>query len=526
MVWFEVLGGSAQPVSHRHVLPSTGPSPRPWREGILNGPCPTAFLDDAPLEERRTQAVYARRTLDNETADQLGALDPAAIERVREEAWPDPRDAEEVHEALTWMGFVTREEGAPWAAWLAELEGAGRVQLEGERWFALDATRDPKAVLRGRMEALGPIHDDDPLLFELESDGVVMRVRFGERQGWCDRRLLARIRRYTLDRLRREIEPVSAAEFLRFLGAWQHVDEEYRLEGPAGVAVALRQLAGFEAPVASWERKLLGARVRDYRPEWLDQLAFGGEVAWGRFWGSGRSALRSTPVCFVPREDLTGWLGLTQRPELEGISWQARAMYEELERCGATFQTELVQGTKMLPSDAERGLEELVAMGLATGDSFRSLRQLLRPAYRRKEPAIGAGRWSLFRTETHDAPQPEFIARRLLARYGVLFRSVMLRERQPIPWRDLVRSLRTLELRGEIRGGRFVAGFSGEQFALPEAIPLMRSIRRRGEHPALTVAAADPLNLLGVLTPDERVPSTALRSVTLVEAGGSPAKNP
>ncbi len=491
------------------------PEPSPFARSILQSR-PYGFLDDAPLEERRTQAVLSRRTLTARDADGIGRLDPAAVERVRAEAWPDPRDAEEVHEALTWMGYVADQEAGEWKPWLAELEAAGRVVRENDRWFATEATRDPKAVLRGRMEALGPVASDDPLMHTLESEGVVLRVRLEGGDAWCDRRLLARIQRYTLDALRREIEPVSANDLLRFLGAWQHVEEEARLEGPAGVRAVVEQLAGFEAPTVAWERRILASRVRDYRQDWLDQLALGGEVAWGRVWGSGKSALRSTPVCLVPRAELPSWLGLAPRPETPELAWPAQRIHDALSTCGALFPADLQATCELLPSDAERGLEELIALGLLTSDSFTSLRQLLRPAWRRRTPAVAAGRWSLFRERTFEPPDVEFVARALLRRYGVVFRRILERERQPVPWRDLARCLRGLELKGDVRGGRFVAGFSGEQFALPEAIPLLRKIRRREDHPTLEVAAADPLNLRGILTPDERVPASSKQPVVVV----------
>jgi ATP-dependent Lhr-like helicase len=243
--FLEVLEGLGDGRIERRAIDTAEPSA--FARGILAAR-PYSFLDDAPLEERRTQAVMSRRVLDIRTADELGALDPEAIARVREEAWPQPQDAEEVHEALLWMGYVTVEEGADWQAWLDELAAAGRVVREGERFFATEASRDHKLVLRGRMEALGPLAADSPrlgpdaasLLVALEAEGVVLRTRIEGREAWCDRRLLARIQRHTLDRLRREIEPVTASQFLRFLACWQHVDAEHLLEGPRGVAEAVR----------------------------------------------------------------------------------------------------------------------------------------------------------------------------------------------------------------------------------------------------------------------------------------------
>jgi len=485
------------------------PEPSAFAAGILSAQ-PYSFLDDAPLEERRTQAVLARRTLDVKTADELGELDPEAIRRVREEAWPQPQDAEEVHEALLWIGYVTAQEARPWEAWLREL--GPRVVHEDGRWYAAESTREPKALLRGRLEALGPVHLDDPLLLELERDGVVLRGRFEGRPGWCHRRLLARIHRHTLERLRREIEPVSAAEFLRFLACWQHVDEEHALEGPRGVAEAVRQLAGFEVPAAAWEGSVLPSRVRGYRREWLDQLTLSGEAAWGRLWGGASSAIRTTPICLLPREDLDGWNGLSRPPEPSLLSGSARQILEALRAGGALFPQELARATRLVPAHLETGLGELIAQGVLTCDSFAALRWLVVPASRRKSPMPTVGRWSLFRREERPAPEADFVARQLLRRTGVVFRKTMEREKIPLPWREVVRVLRLLEMRGEIRGGRFVAGFSGEQYALPEAVALLRAVRKR-DPSAISVSAADPLNFRGILTPDDRGPAVARRTV-------------
>ena len=457
--------------------------------------------------------MLSRRVLDARTSDQLGTLDPEAIARVREEAWPQPADAEEVHEALLWMGYVTAEEGRPWQAWLDELSVAGRVMREGERWFATEASRDPKAMLRGRMEALGPVFSDDPVLLELEAEGVVLRTRIEGREAWCDRRLLARIHRYTLDRLRKEIEPVTAAQFLRFLACWQHVDPEHRLEGPRGVAQVVAQLAGFEIPAPAWEGRVLPARVRGYRREWLDQLTLSGEVAWGRMWGGGASPIRRTPICLVPREDLDTWASLAGGSAAGEPGGTALDVLEALSRGGATFFQELTRATKLPPVFVEQGLSELIALGRVTCDSYAGLRWLIVPASRRRAGGVTAGRWSLLRREPAPAASPEFIARRLLLRTGVVFRKTLAREKQPLPWRDIARVLRTLEARGEVRGGRFVGGFDGEQYALPEAVTLLRAVRKRSgvadEAAPVTVSAADPLNFRGILTPDERIASTA-----------------
>jgi ATP-dependent Lhr-like helicase len=501
-----VLRGLYDGSIEKRAIDSAEPSA--FARGILSSQ-PYTFLDDAPLEERRTQAVLSRRILDTRTADDIGVLDAEAIARVRGEAWPAPETMEEVHEALLWMGYVTVDEARPWQPWLSELEAAGRVVREADRWFAAESTRDPRAVLRGRLEALGPIVSDDPLLAELEASGVVLRTRIDGREAWCDRRLLARIHRYTVERLRREIEPVSAAQFLRFLACWQHADPEHHLEGPRGVASVLSQLAGFEAPSAAWEASILPARVRGYKREWLDQLTASGEMAWGRFWGEGATAIRRTPIAFAPREDLDAWMALAgANPPADEPSGAALEVLEALRRRGATFLQELARQTKQPPSFVEEGLKDLIARGRVTCDSYGGLRWFLVPTWRRKAGSLAAGRWSLLERRTAEV-SAEFVARRMLARTGVVFRKTLAREKQPVPWRDLARVLRALEARGEVRGGRFVAAFDGEQYALPEAVTLLRAVRRRGASEAdpspVSVAAADPLNFRGILTPDERV---------------------
>ncbi len=496
--------------------------PSAFARGILSSQ-PYTFLDDAPLEERRTQAVFSRRVLDVKDADGVGALDTAAIDRVKEEAWPQPSDAEEVHEALLWMGYVTSEEARPWQPWIDALAADRRVVREGDRWFAAEASRDPKTVLRGRLEALGPVFAegaDEVHLRELETEGAVLRTRIGGRTAWCARRLLARIQRYTLDRLRREIEPVTAAQFLRFLACWQHVDPDHRLEGPRGVAAVVEQLAGFEVPAAAWEASVLPARVRGYKRDWLDQLTLSGEAVWGRLWGAGASAIRRAPIALLPREDLERWRSLALPDEARPLSATAEAVHAALLARGAMFFQEIVRETKLLNVEAETGLADLIALGRATCDSFGGLRWLIVPASRRRVTGLTAGRWSLFRQAGAPASlgtDAEFLARRLLARTGVVFRKTLAREKQPVPWREIARALRTLEARGEVRGGRFVASFDGEQYALPDAVALLRAVRKRAAPPedsaVLTVSAADPLNFRGILTPDERVASTTHQQV-------------
>ena len=524
--------------------------PSPFALGVLHA-MPYAFLDDAPLEERRTQAVMQRRALDVHGADSVGALDPEAVARVRDEAWPQPENAEELHEALLWMGYLTDDEvcGSGWQEWIELLRSQSRVLRERDRWFAAETSREPKAILRGRLEALGPMTvggagrfalspEDEPVLLALEHEGVILRCRLEQQQTWCDRRLLARIHAYTLGRLRREIEPVSAATFWRFLACWQHAEESQRLDGPRGVAEVVQQLAGFEIPAAAWETSIFPARVRGYRPDWLDHLTLTGEVAWGRIWGAGEAAIRTTPITLLPRRDLPQWMSLSEvaRGVAAGtLSTRGQALFDLLTSRGALFAQELESVSGLLPTHLGMALSELIARGMVTCDSFGGLRRLLRPSktprrFGQKSLIAPAGRWSLLRPAlatpgTAEAAswvasvaggseresQAEFVALQLLRRYGVLQRRLLERERIPLPWRNLVRACRHLELRGEIRGGRFIAGFSGEQYALLDAVELLRSTRKRQPTSALSLSASDPLNLHGILTPSQRI-STQSRS--------------
>ncbi len=501
--------------------------PSPLAEGILAAH-PYSFLDDAPLEERRTQAVLTRRALTSAAADGVGALDPEAIRRVREEAWPAPRSAEEVHEALLWMGYATEGEAAPWGEWLAELHAAGRVERSDGRWYAREGPRDATEVMRGRLEALGPMPSDDPVLAALEAEGAVLRVRIDGVEQWCNRRLLARITRYTLEGLRREIEPVTTRDLLRFYAVWQHATEESRCEGPRGVAEVLRQLRGFELPAAAWEREVLPLRVRAYLPEWLDDLCLTGEYAWGRLWGSGQAAIRSTPVGFYPRAEFGEWMRLAEPLGENGVRGATGEIRDLLARRGAMFGDALEREARLVAAQVEEGLAELVALGWVTCDSFGGLRRLIRRRARRVLPAR-AGRWDIFRGAAEERSDPAAagaptkadsgavarIAAALLGRYGVVFRKLLHRERIPIAWRDLLRHLRQLEVRGEVRGGRFVSAFDGEQFALPEAIPILRLVRRRDEWTPIAISAADPLNMTGILLPGERVPPHSRERLTI-----------
>jgi ATP-dependent helicase Lhr and Lhr-like helicase len=545
---------------------------------------PYAYLDDAPLEERRTQAVMSRRWLDPETAADIGRLDAQAIARVQREAWPEATNADELHDALLWLGFVTAQEAAKetgWQQWLAELAGqrrAGVFTSPGEAiWIAAErflqfaslwptaatqpALAAPAAlagqvwspeqalveIVRGRLEGLGPVTQADlaaslgiereamaAALMALQAEGFAMRGRFTPNpteEEWCERRLLARINRYTVKRLRAEIEPVSARDFLRFLLTWQHIDAEARLQGPHTLQTTVEQLEGFEAPAGAWETEILAARHSDYQSSWLDDNCRSGRVTWMRL-GSGvrvgsaarRSGpIRTTPITLLPRQNVAMWRTRTGAQTPRNFSDHAHTVADFIRQHGAAFFSDIVSGTRLLRCQVEDALAELVAQGMANSDCFGGLRCLLVPSAQRK-PFAGAkrrhrtapygmdeaGRWAIIAVPSVDeATTTEHIARCLLRRYGVVFWRLLEREAARLPpWRELLRAYRRLESRGEIRGGRFVAGIPGEHFALPEAVGLLRATRRKQPDGSLvSISAADPLNLVGILMPGPRLPA-------------------
>ena len=479
------------------------PEPSVLSHELLNSAVYT-FLDDAPLEERRTRAVYTRRATETRSADDLGALDPAAIQRVREEAWPVANSADEMYDALMVAGTITESELAPhWSSLISEL--GQRAVKRGNAWFALERSEDDEVeITASRLEVLGPVAEkENPVLLALESQGRILRGRFSSNDlEWCDRRLLARIHRYTLNRLRAEIEPVSAADFMRFLLHWQHAAGEDLVKGVEGLAAVIEQLEGFELAAAAWEHDVLPARVADYGAEQIDQLCLSGRVAWGRLTPGTKAPLRTSPIALMLREHASHW-GL-EKEIVSDLSSESKAVREALEKRGASFFNELVNATSLLPAFVERGLAELAGAGIATADSFAGLRALLAAPDKRRGLVETAGRWSLFSANSSD--NVEAIARTLLKRYGVVFRTLLQRESQLPPWRDLVRVYRRLEARGEIRGGRFVAGFGGEQFAAPDAVGRLRAVRKTEKIDELVVlSAADPLNLVGIMTPEARV---------------------
>ncbi len=591
--------GAVEPIFRETTEPS------PLAHEILNGR-PYTFLDDAPLEERRTRAVALRRGLP-EAARDLAQLDPDAIARVREEARADCRTAEELHDLLLELA-VLRPETA-WASWFQELARTGRAATvhtaTGPLWLPAEQrprvtamfpearvepdVRVPAGIaptadeeearvftVRGHLARLGPCTAADLAartglaeasmpgpLARLEAEGFALRGRFDPaHQGteeFCERRLLARIHRYTTDRLRREIEPVTAQDLVRFLLRWQHVAPDTQLEGRQGLLTAIEQLQGFEIAAGSWEPAVLPARVRGYRPEWLDELCLSGHAAWARLAGRsapagepgdppGRGGLtpsHATPVSFLVRENLP-WLLSAARgdavPVLPGPG-PTHDVLECLRTRGALFFHDLVQATGRLAIEVTDALWDLVARGLVTADGFGSVRALFsarqRWSHRAARPGLGErlrrsgpragggeGRWALVPppppTSAVDVETlAEAVAEQLLARWGVVFRDLVARETLAVSWREILWAFRRLEARGAIRGGRFVTGFVGEQYALPEAVEALRETRRRertGE--IVRVAAVDPLNLVGILTPGPRVP--AVRRHAVVYRDGAP----
>ncbi len=622
------------------------PEPSPLSHEILNAR-PWAYLDDAPLEERRARAVAVRRALPPAEAREIGALDPAAIGEVAGQVWPAPRDADEVHDALLDLVILPAAEAAGWEDWLAELAAAGRaapMTVGGGAWWVATERRahaealladlrapsatalpplamstvlqhltttpftpsaarpeaarsrgvpsptsspvppDPiLALVRGWVPHLGPVTADGlaarvglapaataAALAGLEAEGQVLRGTFlpgapwsADAPHWCERGVLARIHRLTLGRLRRDIEPVSAATFLRFLARWQHAAPGTRLHGERGLLEVLGQLQGFHAAAGAWERDLLPARVAGYEPRLLDALCSSGEVAWGRLEVAPqdgpprpRSApTRAAPVTLVLREDLA-WLLDASASEAPPLGALATTLVETLSRRGASFLAELAPAVGATSGETEEALWELVSAGRVTCDGFAGLRALIAPSrWRASRPASAGGRWALLRSSGETltpgppatappgrAPPPpaaprdraasaapaappsdatfERLAHLYLRRYGVVFRDLLAREARPPPWRELVRVFRALEARGVIRGGRFVAGFTGEQFAAPEAVEALRAARRggadRGER--VELSAADPLNLAGILTPGPRI-SAAQGGRVLLEDG-------
>ena len=620
------------------------PVPSQFSHEILNAN-PYAYLDDAPLEERRARAVEMRRILPESVLEEVGKLDPAAIAQVREEAWPDVRDADELQDVLhTLIAFPARVEdgdstaqssavslslialaeaddlrraaldrtaegGCPhvsrsageWQGYFERLFEQGRsarvkhagvtywVAAERAKTFSLlfpGGEFDPPvaeiqetlpstddallALVTGWMSHLGPATasqlgnllglpapEIEKALLRLEASGAVLRGQFTDAASrasgprpqpqqpqepeleWCERRLLARIHRLTVATLRKQIEPVTAAQFMRWLLRWQHVAAGAQVQGERATLEVLRQLQGFEIPANAWERQILGRRVANYDPKWLDQLCLTGAVGWGRLsphpatlddTANGKRRVIPTsvaPITFFVREEadwMTPHRADAEQPEARGLSEGARQVLDFLRQRGASFFADIVRGTGRLKAEVETSLWELVAGGLITADGFDNLRSLIDPKRRAGQgsgraarPRHSTGRWAvLYTDQAADRNRAvEATCWMLLKRYGIVFRDVLARETNLPKWRELQMAFRRLEDRGEIRGGRFVDGFLGEQFALPVAVESLRATRKMpltGE--MIVLSAADPLNLVGILLPGERVPAISGRTVT------------
>jgi ATP-dependent helicase Lhr and Lhr-like helicase len=583
------------------------PTPSVFSHEILNAN-PYAYLDDAPLEERRARAVELRRTLPPELAGDVGALDADAIDEVVRESWPVVRDADELHDALLSLVWVPCIEASGWQQYMSELLHSGRAaevttgkaddRVRG--WIATEHAADVMrtlsgdadertldAIVLGWMESIGPttalelsgrLHlrsgDVEASFLRLEAQGQVLRGQFRQasdsrRQAehelsphpstlttheWCHRRLLARIHRRTIGKLRKEIEPVATADFMRFLFQWQHVAPGSRQHGEAGLHEVVRQLAGFEAAASSWDSQVLRVRMAKYEPELLDRLCLSGAVSWGRLSPHPRLTDRAAgeqlrrlmptsvaPITLFPREE-GGWLLDAFRDDLPAgldpfaaLSPVGQNVRRALEERGASFFSDLLAATGHLPAEVEEGLWELVAAGLVTADGFDNLRALMDPRRRRAEgrersrrPRHAAGRWSLLRRaescQLSAVSLNERVARQLLRRYGVVFRDLLAREVLVESWRDLLIIYRRMEMKGEVRGGRFVSGFVGEQFALPEAVEALRMIRKGSGSTGteIKLSACDPLNLSGVILPGPRVP--AVPSNFIVFRDGLPVR--
>ena len=586
------------------------PVPSQFSHEILNAN-PYAYLDDAPLEERRARAVQMRRVLPEAVLQEVGRLDQAAIARVREEARPDVRDSDELHDTLQTLVALHEEIGDPewqvaidsWTPFLTHLIEDWRVlraQVNDRRYVvaserakdfalifpeakfevappelpAIAASRDDAllAMATGWMMHAGPVTsqalaywlglpaaDVEKALLRLEAAGSVLRGNFtGAATGsephnaeWCDRRLLARIHHLTVATLRKQVEPVTAAQFMRWLLRWQHVAPQSQLSGERGLLEAVRQLQGFEIPANAWEKQVLSSRMNKYDPAELDQLCLTGAVGWGRLSphpatledsGEGRRRVVPTsvaPITFFVRED-SDWMQPRLAEEEQSyervLSEGARTVLEFLRRRGASFFADIVRGTGKLKAEIETALWELVAAGIVTADGFDNLRSLINP---RRRNAVGvpkiarprhtAGRWSLlYPAEGNDRNRMvEATCWMLLRRYGVVFREVLARESNLPKWREVLIAFRRLEDRGEVRGGRFVNGFLGEQFALPEAVESLRAMRNlpvSGE--TVTISAADPLNLVGFIVPGDRVPAISGKYVSFRDGVALESREP
>lgn len=581
------------------------PAPSPFSHEILNAN-PYAFLDDAPLEERRARAVEMRRVLPQAVLQEIGKLDCAAIREVQQQAWPDVRNADELHDVLqtlivypidanAYQRQLNPDSVCLWEDYFKELivnQRAGIVTWQNKTyWVAVDKVKIFSAILsealfktnmldieqpilhrelaietmlRGWLQHLGPTtavelsellsldkKEIEQTLLKLESTGIILRGQFRKNHPdeieWCERRLLARIHRLTVGKLRKEIEPVTAAQLMRWLFKWQHLTPKTQIKGEQGVLEVIKQLQGFEMPANAWERQILAKRVADYDRDMLDRLCLTGVIGWGRL--SPHPAIQNksddiemtsdntkkkrvvptsvAPITFFVREE-SEWMLTHHRTkeELSGLSSAAESIYDYLQQRGASFFADITRGVGKLKAEVEAGLWELVTAGVITADGFDNLRALIDPRRRLDKKRRGArvrfasGRWTLLypHEPIEQYQQIEALCWMLLKRYGVVFRDLLAREKNLPRWRELLVAFRRLEDRGEIRGGRFVSGFLGEQFALPYAVDSLRAIRREEpQQEVITIAAVDPLNLVGIILPGARTAAISGKSITFCD---------
>ncbi len=585
-----------------NCLAVDSPTPSVFAHEILNAN-PYAFLDDAPLEERRTRAVAMRRFLPDSLIKEFGRLNPVAIAEVQRQSWPDLRSADELHDLLQTLIALPvdihlndiQKFSPLWNEYFEELVAAGRAGKASINskffWLATEKKETfqsvyPQAVfynllpelnqpkpepeeaitdlLRGWLHYLGPVNKHElanflelneglieQTLIKIEVSGLILRGHFkavDKELEWCERRLLARIHSLTLGILRKEIEPVTALQFINWLLEWQHLSPGSQLKGERGLIEVIKQLQGYEIPANSWEKNIFARRIVDYNKDWLDNLCFRGIIGWGRL--SPHPAILAleeeaqddkeskpykriipssiSPITFFLREDSAWMAGIKpfNPQDLKILSHVAQNIYAFLKENGASFFADIVEEVGHLRTEVEIGLWELVSAGIITADGFDNLRSLMdkkrrtgRRGRRLNFHQHASGRWSLLKTGkvVSQSEHLESLCMILLRRYGVCFRELIAKEKIIPRWRELLLTFRRLEAKGEIRGGRFVGGFTGEQFALPYAVESLRASRKKTvERKAITISAIDPLNLVGLILPGDKVPSFSGKELILL----------
>ncbi len=534
---------------------------------------PYAFLDDAPLEERRVRALSTRRALSPEAFQELATLSPGAISQVVSEAWPLIRDPDELYDAIKQMVLMDEKHLALYSSHLAMLLKSKRVALihqNSQNYYAVherleavaslyldplsargqdpiaweEQTKALKALLRGHLECRGPMRSSelaaeftiDPALVSaslqvLESEGVILSGHFQGRQSegereWCERRLLQRMHRLTVEGLREQIKAVAAPVYLRFLARHQGLSPSTKLRGLEGLRATIDRLQGVEAPAVVWENELLLSRLEDFSSRDLDQLCLSGQTLWGRVRvslansekpNSNRLFTRQTKISFMQRGAMPWLIPENRGLAPERLSEKARVLWTQMEQRGALFFDELQTLTKLLPSQLQDALSELISMGLVHADSFAAIRPLINPDRKLKSGSSGRGHRHLrYESDFHSggrfAPFAGLLsyalredtieawAWQLLKRYGIVFRDLLQREELAPHWGELVPFYRTLEARGQIRGGRFVDKVGGEQFALNETVEQLRALREdKSDEDFIILSASDPANLMGIV---------------------------